>query len=298
MSDARIPWPPSEDVDRLIDWALAEDGGGRDVSSEVVVPDTQQGGYALVARQEGVFAGRAILECFGRRFAGEGVVLSGAADDGRRFKPGDGLAVLAGRRRVLLRIERPLLNFLQRLSGIATMTRRYVEAVSGTGVRILDTRKTLPGWRQLDKYAVRCGGGENHRLGLHDAVLVKDNHLVGIAVSTLRRAVAEMVASSRRLEPPPTFVEIEVDTLEQYREVLSVDGVDRILLDNFGLSDMREAVALRMALPGRHILLEASGNVTLQTVRPIAETGIDLISVGALTHSVPALDLAFDEIDL
>jgi len=292
-----VDYPPSEDVDRLVEWSLREDGDGRDLTSELVVSAKTGGRYAVVARQAGVFSGRAVLDAFGRRMGDQGLEVSPDVADGQAFHPGQRLAGVAGPRRLVLRIERPLLNFLQRLCGIATLTHRFVEAVKGTAARILDTRKTIPGWRQLDKYAVRCGGGFNHRVGLHDAVLVKDNHLVGVAVDHLYRETEEWVGRARRLDPPPMFVEIEVDSLTQLAEVLKVEGVDRILLDNFTVENLRRAVAVRDSMARGRVLLEASGGISLQSVRSVAQTGIDMISVGELTHSAPAVDLAMDEED-
>jgi len=285
-------------VDRLIDWALREDGGGRDVTSELVVPGQAIGHYVLVAREAGVFAGIAVFDGFGRRFAGQPLTITPSIADGQDFGPHQQLAVLTGPRRVILQIERPLLNFLQRLCGIATLTRRFVDAVEGTSARIFDTRKTLPGWRQLDKYAVRCGGGSNHRMGLHDAVLVKDNHLAGVPVEKLRGLIEDMVKRARGLQPPPDFIEVEVDSLVQLGEVLvlAAGGVDRVLLDNFSLNDMRQAVAMRNRMTGRRVVLEASGHIDLDNVSQVARTGVDMISVGAITHSARALDLGLDEV--
>jgi nicotinate-nucleotide pyrophosphorylase (carboxylating) len=188
----------------------------------------------------------------------------------------------------LLTAERTALNFLQHLSGIATQTRRYVDAIAGLPARILDTRKTLPGWRLLEKYAVRCGGGHNHRTGLYDGILIKDNHLAAIGKASVREAVR--LARGGPFGQLP--VEIEVDTLAQFDEALAV-GPDIVLLDNMTAEQMREAVRRRNAAAPK-VLLEASGGVNLTTVRTIAETGVDRISVGALTHSAPALDIALD----
>jgi nicotinate-nucleotide pyrophosphorylase (carboxylating) len=197
----------------------------------------------------------------------------------------------------VLTVERTLLNFLQRLCGVATRTRAFVDAVAGTGAQILDTRKTIPGWRVLDKYAVRCGGGRNHRIGLFDAILIKDNHLAAFAPNRVAAGVHELLNRAAALNPPPKFVEVEVDTLDQAEQLFDVVGIDIILCDNFSLADLRRAVELRDArnLRGK-VRLEASGGVDLSSVRAIAETGVDCISVGGLTHSTPALDLALDHI--
>jgi nicotinate-nucleotide pyrophosphorylase (carboxylating) len=191
---------------------------------------------------------------------------------------------LNGRARGLLAAERTALNFLQHLSGIATLTARYVDAVRGTRARILDTRKTTPGWRRLEKYAVHCGGGANHRETLADAVLVKDNHLAAVDGN-----VAMAVERSRKLAPPGTFVQVECDRLDQVLAAVDA-GADAVLLDNMSLATLREAVAVAAG----HVLTEASGGVRLETVRAIAETGVNRISVGALTHSAPAMNLALD----
>jgi nicotinate-nucleotide pyrophosphorylase (carboxylating) len=187
-----------------------------------------------------------------------------------------------------------MLNFLQRLSGIATLTHRFVRRVEGTSARILDTRKTTPGWRALEKYAVAAGGGVNHRMGLFDGVLVKDNHLAGVATKDLARFLSGVVARGRA-ESARRFIEVEVDNLDQFREVLKVDGIDAVLLDNMDCPKMEQAVEMRnhAGKKGR-LELEASGGVTLDTVRTIALTGVDRISVGALTHSPTALDIGMD----
>jgi nicotinate-nucleotide pyrophosphorylase (carboxylating) len=217
------------------------------------------------------------------------VVVTLKSADGDAVAPGQELAVITGPASSLLIGERTALNFLQRLSGIATLTRRFVDAVQGTKALICDTRKTTPAWRQLEKYAVRCGGGTNHRLGLYDQVLIKDNH---IALSG--RSIEALVSQARSQVGPQFKIEVEVDTLDQLRSVLPLP-VDFILLDNMTAPQMRQAVALRNQLrPGGLPLLETSGGVTLQTVREFAETGVDRISVGALTHSAPSLDLALD----
>ncbi len=210
--------------------------------------------------------------------------------DGDCVVSGDEIASVAGPMRAILAMERTALNFLQRLSGVATLTARFVAEVAGTGAVILDTRKTTPGWRALEKYAVRCGGGRNHRLGLYDAVLIKDNHLAWLAHQG--DPIVSAIASARAHAPPGTVVEVEVDSLDQLDRALECRP-DVILVDNFGPDSLAEAVRRRDALaPG--VLLEASGGVTLQSVRALAETGVDRISVGALTHSAPALDVGLD----
>jgi nicotinate-nucleotide pyrophosphorylase (carboxylating) len=216
-------------------------------------------------------------------------------DDGDRLSAGTVIAEAHGAARTLLGIERTLLNFLQRLCGVATLTRRFVDAVSGTQAEIYDTRKTIPGWRVLDKYAVRCGGGRNHRHGLHDAVLVKDNHLSHFSASGLDAGAFEILNRLSEEGARPEFIEFEVDTPTQLEALFKVVGINVILLDNFTLDRMREAVARRdaLGLKGK-VALEASGKVTLETVRQVAETGVERIAVGALTHSATALDIGMD----
>jgi nicotinate-nucleotide pyrophosphorylase (carboxylating) len=287
------PLSPAERADaaRLIQLALEEDlGTGGDITSRVLIPAAAHGAVQIVSRRAGVVAGLPIaalvFEQVDPRVAWEVHV-----EDGTAVQPGEVIADLSGPVRSLLTGERTALNFLTHLSGIASLTRQFVDAVAGTPAIILDTRKTLPGYRRLQKYAVRCGGGHNHRLGLFDAVLIKDNHLAAWS-SDPAHTLADAIRVARSRVPSDVTVEIEVDSLAQFREALPA-GPDIVLLDNMPPPQMREAVALRNQLaPG--VLLEASGGVTLPTVRSIAETGVERISVGTLTHSAPALDLAFD----
>ncbi|MDM8007851.1 MAG: carboxylating nicotinate-nucleotide diphosphorylase [Phycisphaerae bacterium] len=274
--------------------SLAEDGVDRDITSLTTVDDAARGTARLVARQGGVFAGAVIFDLLREAYSHK-LTVTVNVQDGADMRMGDEIAVLAGPMQLLLGIERTLLNFLQRLCGVATLTRKYVDAVEGTQARIYDTRKTIPGWRQLDKYAVRCGGGRNHRMGLHDAILVKDNHLAGVSMDSLAVALFDMVREAAALTPPPAFIEVEVDTIEQLEEVFKVSGVDVILLDNFTLDQMRQAVKRRdeLGLAGR-VQFEASGGVDLSSVRGIAETGVERIAIGAVTHSAVALDVAMD----
>ena len=284
---------------QLIDLAVAEDLGDRgDITTQIAGLRVAPSMYVLVARQEGVVAGKDLLDMLLARLAPAAHLLELAAGpEGMVVEPGTRIARIECPAEQMLTAERTVLNFLGRLSGVATLTAQYVAAVAGTGASIYDTRKTLPGWRHLDKYAVRCGGGCNHRTGLYDAVLIKDNHVAGMAGDDLADAAAQIVARARLLDPPPTFVEFEVDDLDQFQTLLGVGGIDVLMLDNFSTDDMRQAVRLRdaMGLAGR-LVLEASGGVNLHTVRAIAETGVDRISVGALTHSAPVLDLALDAI--
>ena len=270
---------------QLIQHALAEDEAAADATSGLL-PDDLDGRAAMVAKEPGVIAGTAIaLEVF-RQVDGS-LDCAAAAQDGAWVEPSERIASISGRLSSILRAERTALNFAQRLSGIATSARAYADAVAGTGATLIDTRKTLPGWRLLDKYAVRMGGGHNHRMSLADGVLVKDNHIA--AAATLRETIADLVARARNTAPHTVRVEVECDTLEQVREALDA-GADIVMLDNMTLEQMREGVAL---CKGR-ALTEASGGVTLETVRAIAETGVDLVSSGAITHSVRALDIALD----
>jgi nicotinate-nucleotide pyrophosphorylase (carboxylating) len=274
----------------LIESALVEDlGTASDLTSRAVIPEALEGRAVFVARSAGVLAGlpavALTLAAVDRR-----LVFESLKQDGAPLAAGERVAVVAGPMRAILSAERTALNFLQRLSGVATQTRRFVEAVAGLPCHILDTRKTTPGWRRLEKYAVRAGGGHNHRMGLYDGVLIKDNHLaaLGSGAETLEQAVA----GARALVGHTVPLGIEVDTLEQVDRALAC-APDIVLLDNMPADVLREAVRRRNATaPG--VLLEASGGITLANVRAVAETGVDRISVGALTHSAPALDVALD----
>ena len=270
-------------VGRTVAAALAEDIGDGDITSETAVPERVRVEARAVAREPGVLAGIAVFEAAFRQVSHE-VQTKLSFSDGRSFDAGDTLAVVNGTARSILAAERVALNFLQRMCGIATETARYVEAVQGTRATILDTRKTVPGLRIFDKYSVRAGGGANHRMGLFDAALVKDNHIA--AAGSLRKAVSRV---RRPNAERARFIEVECDTLDQVVECLEL-GVSLILLDNMGVDEMARAVKLAA---GR-AKLEASGNVGLQNVREIAETGVDYISVGSLTHSVSALDIGLD----
>ncbi len=276
----------NDDIRRHVREALAEDLGPGDVTTLATVPETASVAAAVVAREPLVVAGLALAEAAFRELSPD-IQIRAETADGRPAAVGACLMRLQGPARPILSAERVALNFLQRLSGVATLTARYVRAVESTGARILDTRKTTPGWRRLEKYAVLCGGGQNHRFGLYDQVLIKDNHL-----AALQGAAPNPVAAAVRLarqQYPALRVEVEADTLEQVRQAVEA-GADVVLLDNMSLGQLREAVALAR---GR-ARLEASGGITLETVRPIAETGVDFISVGALTHSARAADIALD----
>ena len=275
--------PPRHEIDEIVTRALAEDlGTAGDVTSAATVPADAEASGEVVAREDGVIAGLPLVAATYAQVDG-GVAVELLARDGDRVAAGARLARIHGPARSVLAGERTALNLLGHLSGIATATSRFVSAVAGTRARIVDTRKTTPGLRALDKYAVRCGGGVNHRFGLHDAVLIKDNH---VAVAG---GVTAAVKAARATAGHLVKVEVEVDTLEQLDEALAA-GADIVLLDNMDLASLAEAV--RRA-SGR-ALTEASGGVTLDTVAGIAGTGVDLISVGAITHSAPSLDVALD----
>ncbi len=253
-----------------------------DVTSAATIPADARGVAVFGAREAGVIAGLVVAELVFRTVLGDDVVITGRAHDGTRVKPGDTVLTVSGPTRGLLTAERTALNYATHLSGIATATARWVEALEGTHAKVLDTRKTLPTYRALQKYAVRCGGGHNHRFSLVDMALIKDNHVVAAGgVVPAYRAVRERF--------PQVPVEVEVDSLDQLRELLEV-GCERILLDNMSPETLREAVEITA---GRAVL-EASGGLTLEKARAVAETGVDWISVGALTHSVRVFDLGLD----
>ncbi len=273
-------------VEAVVRVALAEDlAGGVDVTSTATVPMDQQSTADLVARADGVVAGLPVAEAVFVVVAeqsGAPLTVGARVADGARVTRGDVLASVTGRTRDLLTGERPALNLLCHLSGVATLTRRWVDAVAGTAAAVRDTRKTTPGLRALEKYAVRCGGGVNHRMALSDAALVKDNHVVAAG------GVAPAFDAVRAMWPGLP-VEVEVDTLDQLDQVLAA-GADLVLLDNMDVATMRAAVE-RTAGRAR---LEASGGLTLDTAAAVAGTGVDYLSVGALTHSAPVLDIALD----
>ena len=284
-----------ENLWRLLELAREEDLGGGDVTS-AILPGGLMATGQFVAREEMVFCGGALLESIAICYDGE-LRTRRLAAEGARVGAGEVLAEWTGPAKAMMAAERVALNFLQRLSGVATMTSRFVAAAAGTGAEIYDTRKTTPGWRNLEKYAVRAGGGKNHRKGLYDSVLVKDNHL---AVLARAEGLDPLTAAGRELEriapylPAPAFIELEVDTWEQFTVALSLP-VDIILLDNMSAEQLGQAVRCRdeAGLRGR-VDLEASGGITLDNVRVVAETGIERIAVGALTHSAGAADIALD----
>jgi nicotinate-nucleotide pyrophosphorylase (carboxylating) len=270
----------TDTLERIVMAALAEDVGQGDVTTEATVPVDAVGSAEILVKEPGVVCGlRAVEATF--RALDPGLEIELIVQEGAPVEQRTVVALVDGSEGAILTGERVALNFLGRLSGIATLTRRYVDAVAGTGVAILDTRKTTPGLRALEKHAVLCGGGRNHRFGLDDGVLVKDNHLR--AAGSILRAVERLRATT------PLPIEVECDTLEQVTEALEA-GVDAILLDNMTLRDLSAAVAL---VRGR-ARLEASGGITLDNVRAVAETGVDEISVGALTHSARSLDVSLE----
>lgn len=276
-----MPTSPPADLDAQVDAALREDIGSGDVTA-VLVPAAQQVRGRLVTREDAILCGRPWAEAIFTRLDPQ-VRMTWRAADGEPVTAGAVVFEIAGPARAILTGERTALNFLQLLSATATVTRRFVDAVAGTECRILDTRKTLPGLRSAQKYAVRCGGGDNHRMGLYDRVLIKENHIAAAG------SIAGAIATARRTAPG-IAVEVEVESLAELEQALAA-APDIIMLDDFSLEDMRAAVARNRAA-GRRARLEASGSVALEAVRAIAETGVDYVSVGSLTKHVHAIDLS------
>jgi nicotinate-nucleotide pyrophosphorylase (carboxylating) len=266
--------------------ALAEDIGLGDATTLATVPTDLKARAVMRAREPLVVVGTEFVETAFRQLSSR-VKVEKIRRDGQRAKAGDILLKISGPTRAILTAERVALNYIQRLSGVATLTSKFVEAVRGTGAQILDTRKTTPGWRRFEKYAVVCGGGKNYRIGLFDMVLIKDNHLVALRAEK-PNAIAAAISRARK-KFPKLKIEVEADTLEQVRQALDA-GAEMILLDNMSLSQLRRAVKMAK---GR-AKTEASGGVNLKTVRAIARTGVDFISVGALTHSAPSVDIGLD----
>jgi nicotinate-nucleotide pyrophosphorylase (carboxylating) len=279
------PLTPAE-IQQAVRAALAEDIGSGDATTLATVPESVRAAGLLRAREPLVLAGLAFAVAASHELDAT-VESERFAQDGQRLAAGEAALRISGPARVLLTAERVALNFVQHLSGIATLTARFVAAVQGTGACVLDTRKTTPGWRRFEKYAVACGGGQNHRFGLFDQILIKDNHLVALR-DALPNPIAAAVQRARSAFPR-LKIEVEADTLEQVRQAADA-GADLILLDNMDASELRAAVRL---VAGR-ARTEASGGVNLETVRALAETGVDFISVGALTHSARAVDLGLD----
>lgn len=271
--------------DRLIDLAFSEDIGDGDHTTLCCIPSDVIGKSHLLVKEEGILAGVEIAKRIFHRFDPT-MKMEILIEDGAHVKPGDVAFVVTGKVQSLLQTERLMLNVMQRMSGIATMTHKYVERLKGTHTRILDTRKTTPGMRMLEKEAVKIGGGVNHRIGLFDMILLKDNHVdfAGGISNALERCHRYLKEKGKNLK-----IEIEVRTFDELRQVLDLGGVDRIMLDNFSVADTRKAVEM---VNGRYEI-ESSGGITYDTIRSYAECGVDFISVGALTHSVCGLDLSF-----
>jgi nicotinate-nucleotide pyrophosphorylase (carboxylating) len=278
--------PPEEQIDRIVEQALAEDVSHGDVTSEAITPPDLHGKAQVLVKSVGVLAGGAVARRVFRH-VDPSLEVDLLIADGTPVQPGDIIATVSGRTTSILKAERVALNFLQRLSGIASETARYVRETEGYDVRITETRKTTPGLRLLEKYAVRMGGGHNHRFHLGDGILIKDNHLA--ALRALGMSLEEIVAKAKKNAPEGLKVEVEVNTAEEAMAAVK-GGVDIIMLDNMSPNEMRRVVAL---IPP-HIKTEASGNITLANVGQVAATGVDIISVGALTHSVKALDISLE----
>ncbi len=279
----------TRDIRDLIDRTLAEDLSIGDPTTDILVPPDLESTAVLLAKEEGILAGLVVgLEAF-RRFD-DRVSITALLEDGAPIRPGDHLGTIQGRVASLLKAERTAVNFMQHMSGIATQTQRYVKAVEGHPVRIVDTRKTTPGLRFLEKYAVRMGGGQNHRQNLGDGILIKDNHIDALRGDGM--SLGDVVKKAIREASHTIRVEVEVETLEQLDEALDA-GAGIILLDNMDVEQMTIAVQIAKG----KAFTEASGGITLETVRAVAATGVDIISVGALTHSVLALDISMDMLD-
>lgn len=275
----------SQDIQDFLMQALQEDVGRGDITSMFTIPEEAEARFTFIARQPMVLAGTNFVAMLAA-MADERINYAPACPDASVLEAGGLIAEIEGPARSILTIERVALNVLQQLSGVATLSAAYVNAIEGTGARIVDTRKTIPGLRDLQKYAVRCGGGYNHRLGLDDGVMIKDNHIA------IAGSIATAVEMARASTPLLTKIEVECDTITHVHEAIAAKA-DMLLLDNMALDTLREAVGLAKAA-GIHT--EASGNVSLDTVRAIAETGVDVISVGKLTHSAPAIDIGLDSI--
>lgn len=288
----------------LIDQALSEDLNGTvDCTSWAVVPEEVTGQARFVSRTDGVVCGLEICRLVLER-AAQDLELTCHVHDGQAIEQGQAIATIRGSARRILLVERTCLNFLCRLSGISSLTAQFVERLHGTHAKVYDTRKTMPGWRRLEKYAVKCGGGENHRMGLYDAIMIKDNHLamfsrvvdhaentIPVAIENARQWIRDH--ADQLTHGKDTVLQVEVDTLQQYRTALACD-VDIILLDNMTPTQLAEAVQIRESESRESVRLEASGGVNLDTIGAIAKTGVERISVGALTHSARNFDIGLD----
>lgn len=272
-------------IARLIDLAFTEDIGDGDHTTLCSIPESAMGASQLLIKEEGIIAGVEIAKEIFKYFDDE-LVVDTMIEDGAHVKPGDIVFVVSGKVRSLLQTERLMLNVMQRMSGIATTTSKYVELLKDTGTKVLDTRKTTPGMRMLEKQAVKIGGGENHRIGLFDMILLKDNHVdfAGGIENAIRGAQSYLKENNKDLK-----IEIEVRSFDELNQVLSLGGVDRVMLDNFTPEQTKEAVKI----VDKRVELESSGGITFDTIRSYAECGVDYISVGALTHSVISLDMSF-----
>ncbi len=275
-----------EQIDNITDLALAEDLGHGDITTEVLIPPHLQGKASILIKEDGLVAGGEIAKKVFLR-VDPSLKVEVHAEDGTKVQPGDIVATISGRVASILKAERTALNFLQRLSGIASQTAKYVAKARGLTVDITDTRKTTPGLRLLEKYAVRMGGGKNHRLHLGESILIKDNHLA--ALRALGMSLKDIVAKAKQNAPQGITVEVEVNTTQEARDAVEA-GADIIMLDNMGPEEMRHVVSL---LPSQ-IKAEASGGITLANIRAAAEAGVDMISIGALTHSPKALDISLE----
>jgi nicotinate-nucleotide pyrophosphorylase (carboxylating) len=289
MPDDDLPQLDSDVVERIVKAALDEDGARNDVTTSALVPPEQLGRAVIMAKEAGVVAGFPVAQAV---FAAldDKVEFAECLPEGAVIEPGDQIATIEGPLAAILSGERVALNFLQQLSGVATATHQLVMAVAGLPVKILDTRKTSPGLRVLERYAVQVGGGTNHRFNLSDGLLIKDNHIAAATDRDL--SFAQIIGQARENAPDGMLVVIEVTNVDEARQALD-GGADVVLLDNMSVADMRQAV---QDADGR-ALTEASGSITIENVREIAETGVDRISIGALTHSAPALDLSLELLD-
>jgi nicotinate-nucleotide pyrophosphorylase (carboxylating) len=285
------------DIDKarpIIDLAISEDLGTEDITSKLLFKKAKIAKAHIISREEIMVCGMEVAAEILRRYD-DGLTLKVLIKDGKSAHVGSRLGTIEGPLRAMLSAERVLLNFLQRLSGIATTTAKYVRAVQETGAKIYDTRKTTPGWRTLEKYAVRCGGGHNHRLGLYDAVLIKDNHIAELGRNFAPK-LRKIIENARKIQHA-RFIAVEVDHVDnQLNHVLKIPGIDIVLLDNMGQWQLNHAVEMRKKMCGKKKkpLLEASGNVSLNNVSAIAQCGIDRIAVGAITHSAIAVDIGLD----
>ena len=278
----------------LIKMAIEEDLGKGDITSELLFPEDTIAKANIISREEIVVCGMDIAEEILKSY-NENLKLTKKINDGEPAHVGNKLGTIEGPLRSMLSAERILLNFLQRLSGIATTTRKYVNAIQGTKAKIYDTRKTMPGWRILEKYAVRCGGGYNHRIGLYDGILIKDNHLAQLG-RDFQPKLKEIIKRAKEIKDAK-FIAIEVDHVDdQLNYVLEIPGIDIVLLDNMGQWQLKHAVEMRDKMCGKNKkpLLEASGNITLSNVSAIAQCGVDRIAIGAITHSATAVDIGLD----